>query len=827
MTAPSIVSRTTLVSVMVAYLLIVPLTVNAEQVDEEVVVVATTPAGGVGQNVEKLPFNVQVSSATDLARSQVLDLTDFLATNLGSVNINSAQSNPLQPDVQYRGYAASPLLGLSQGIAVYQNGSRINEPFGDAVNWDLIPQSAIHRISLIGGSNPLFGLNTLGGALSIEMKNGFNFEGLEAQISGGAWERVVVHGQAGGNDGRFGYYINASYFEEGGWRDLSDSDVVNVLASASYRGDNGRLDFTTQHGDSDLRGNGSSPLGLLELDRAAVFTAPDITDNTMTMVNVTGAYEFSDSVSANVSGFYRRNKTASFNGDGSDLLVCELGSGAFLLDEFDESAFDSIGFDDDDVCSDNVLGANDPADLERILTAGFGPTGASIDVDDLTGTLSGTGVLADSAINNTSQRKQRSYGGDLQFNFSRTLFGHVNAFTLGFGYYRGAVRFESATELATLDPRTRSTEGRGVGTFLSGDATNVSTSSDTLSVYFNDALDLTERLTLTLGGRFNSTEVELADRSSMRPELNGEHTFRRFNPAVGATYDVSSDLNIYAGYSESSRAPTPIELACNEGVFSIARRNAAAAGRDPDDIDFECRLPNAFLADPPLDDIIASTVEFGLRGQLGEVRHRLGYFHTDNRNDILFQTTGRGRGLFANVDKTRRQGLETAFSGTLGALDWDLSYTFLRATFEDGFTVLSPNHPQADDDGALFVEQGNSIPGVPDHQFKFIGDYPLPFNARMGIEVIYNSGQYLRGDEANLLSKTDDYAIVNWRVSVPLNPRVELFARVSNVFDAEYENFGLLGEDPSEVLPGITHNSTVFLGSGAPRGGWVGLRMTL
>ena len=116
---------------------------------------------------------------------------------------------------------------------------------------------------------------------------------------------------------------------------------------------------------------------------------------------------------------------------------------------------------------------------------------------------------------------------------------------------------------------------------------------------------------------------------------------------------------------------------------------------------------------------------------------------------------------------------------------------------------------------------------MPDHQFKFIGDYPLPFNARMGIEVIYNSGQYLRGDEANLLSKTDDYAIVNWRVSVPLNPRVELFARVSNVFDAEYENFGLLGEDPSEVLPGITHNSTVFLGSGAPRGGWVGLRMTL
>ncbi len=148
------------------------------------------------------------------------------------MTINSAQNNPLQPDVQYRGFAASPLLGLSQGIAVYQNGVRINEPLGDAVNWDLVPESAVHDIALIGGSNPLFGLNTLGGALAVTMNNGFNFTATQGEAAGGAWARVSSHVESGANDGRFGYYVNASYFEEDGWRDLSGADALNLFAAA-------------------------------------------------------------------------------------------------------------------------------------------------------------------------------------------------------------------------------------------------------------------------------------------------------------------------------------------------------------------------------------------------------------------------------------------------------------------------------------------------------------------------------------------------------------------------------------------------------------------
>ena len=183
--------------------------------DEEVTVVATTPAGGAGIDPDKLPFPVQQADDDALARAQSLDLSDYLATNLAAVSINSAQNNPLQPDVQYRGYTASPLLGLPMGIAVFQNGARINEPLGDAVNWDLLPESAIHSVSLIGGANPLFGLNTLGGALSVAMKNGFNFSGHNLAFSGGSWDRKTVDFESGGNNEEFGYYVNFHHFEGG------------------------------------------------------------------------------------------------------------------------------------------------------------------------------------------------------------------------------------------------------------------------------------------------------------------------------------------------------------------------------------------------------------------------------------------------------------------------------------------------------------------------------------------------------------------------------------------------------------------------------------
>src|SRR6516165_4414101 len=118
----------------------------------EVEVVGATPLLGSGVDRDKVPAQTHVLTDRDI----------------------SPAGNPFQPNLLYHGFLASPLQGNPQGLAVYLNGARFNQPFGDTVNWDLIPDLAVDRMDLVG-SNPVFGLNALGGALSIRMKNGFTY----------------------------------------------------------------------------------------------------------------------------------------------------------------------------------------------------------------------------------------------------------------------------------------------------------------------------------------------------------------------------------------------------------------------------------------------------------------------------------------------------------------------------------------------------------------------------------------------------------------------------------------------------------------------------
>jgi iron complex outermembrane recepter protein len=800
----------------------------AAEPSEEVVVIGVTPNQGVGLEKEKIPYNIQSASSDDLEQAQSLDLTDYLNRNIASININVAAGNPLQPDVQFRGYSASPLLGLAQGIAVYQNGVRINEPLGDSVNWDLLPQSAISNIDLIGGANPLYGLNTLGGALSITMKNGFNSEGHHLKIHGGSFDRRVLSAESSANNGEFGFYGNVNYFEEDGWREQSPSDAINFYTSFGWRNRLSELNLNFQHGNSELTGNGSIPVELLAIDRNAIFTAPDITENNMFMLSLDGSHSISDDIQVSGNAFYRRNKTDSFNGDGSEFSVCGLGGTDVLMEGLEEDDLEEIGLDDDDICNNQFA---DVDALETFLTTTATALGEDdeFNLEDLSADLSGSGILSDQAINNISDRNQKSHGADLQIAFSGDIFNHNNLLITGFAYIRGESEFNAILELAELNPTTRSTFGLGTGTFVDDAATNIDTVSETFSFYFSNTLDINKQLSLTLSGRINNTQIELADQSGRRPELNGEHDFFRFNPAVGLTYRLSEEMSLYTGYNESSRSPTPIELACNDSVFNLVVAAAVAAGDDTDDVDFECRLPNAFLADPPLEQVVTKSFEFGSRGEWANTEYHLGFYHSTNENDILFQTTGRATGLFANVDKTRRWGIESSLRGQIGDIDWFTAYSYLEASFEDNFNVLSPNHPFADDNGEIFVSAGDRIPGLPKHNFKVGADYFYNENISLGFDLSYSSNQVLRGDESNQIEKIDGYAVVNLRSRYRFNDNIEFFARINNVFDKDYESFGLLGEEPSEVDVPLfsTFTNPRFLGPGAPRAGFVGIKLSL
>jgi len=760
---------------------------QAQQATElaPVEVIGVTPTHGVGVDPQRLPYPVQRAEGADLRETGAVGVGDLLDRQFGSIARNDAQNNPLQPDIQFRGFTASPLLGLPQGLSVYQNSVRINEAFGDTVNWDLIPDSAIRSINLISGANPLFGLNTLGGAISIETKTGFSNPGHTAEISGGSFGRLRSSVESGANNGRLGYFATVEVFDEDGWRDASPSEAIRAFTSIGFRpNERTALDLNLQYADTDLIGNGAIPLELLAQDRDAIFTAPDNTQNTLAFVDLKGNHQLTDAMRLSGNVFYRDNESNAFNGDGSEFEECEEAGGpeGFLCEE-----------DDDEPIEDQ--------NGDRI--AEEGPGGAR------------------NAINNRSTRDQRSFGGSLQMDWVADAMGMAHHLVAGGAYNAGLVAFNSNVEIAGLTPE-RSTQGTGL--FVPEEGTAVESSTRTWSVYLSDTIALGERLDLTLSGRFNQVEVELKDRGGTdaagltepAPRLNGKHQFSRFNPGAGLRYRFAEDLSSYLGYSESTRAPTAIELACAEP-------------------DAPCNLPNSFLADPPLEQVVARNIETGLEGawkldhEGGTVRWGLGAFATHNEDDILFQSTGgvqSNEGFFDNVGDTRRTGVEARLDGEHPITRWYLRYSYVRAAFVDPFTVNSPNNPRSDDDGQLAVEDGDRIPGVPEHTLKLGADWTFARVVDLGVGIRYASGVPLRGDEANVLPETDGFATINLRGAYRPTRQLEIFARIENLFDEEYETFGLLGE-PDEI-PGFENfEDNRFLGPGQPFAAFVGLRWTL
>ncbi len=734
-------------------------------------VIGTTPLHGVGLPADMIASNVQSATAEDVERVQALDLSDFMNKTLGSVSINSAQNNPFQPDLKYRGFTSSPLVGNSQGMSAYVDGVRVNEPFGDAVNFELIPESAIASMNLMPGSNPLFGLNTLGGALSIQTKNGFTHEGHELEAYTGSFGRDSMTVSSGGNDGNFGYFATGAITKEDGWRDFSPSRVEQFFSNLSYRNENSSLDLGITLVDSDLNGNGASPVQLVDMDRKAVFTHPDNTQNELRMFTLNGSHWINDAVMLSANTYYRSSDRTSFNGDGSELTV--IGN--------------EVGEEDD--------GA--PGTLDEVF------------IDDAAAYGFANGDFV--ALNNSSETKQDSYGFGLQSTFLKNLFNKENQLIVGATYDRSDVKHTSQAEIAQFT-ETRGTSGTGV--VVDETVVNGMIDTETFSLFFTDTISLTDKLALTVGGRYNRIEIDISGTSEGgEQDLNetGEkHVFTRFNPSVGVTYAIEDNLSVYGSYSESNRAPTASELTCAEPTSP-------------------CAYPNAFLADPPLDDVVAKTVEAGLRGQQADFNWNAGVYYTELKDDLFFfqedeDATGNpdprfSLGNFANIDKTARAGLELGLNGKVDKLQWFANYGYVRATFEDSFAYSRGGD-------TYNVSKGDRLPSTPEHNVKIGTDYAFTDKFSLGATAAYYSSQYLRGDEANDDKKISGYGVINLHSRYKLNKNVEFFAKVDNLFDNEYESFGLYGE-PDEA-PGLdTLDDERFVGAGAPRAGWIGIKVSM
>jgi outer membrane receptor protein involved in Fe transport len=756
-------------------------------------VVSTTPLAGVGLPLEQIPSNVQVVKGEAMQEQGSLTIADYMNNNLTGVSINETQNNPYQPDILFRGFTASPLLGTPQGLSVFQDGVRINEPFGDAVNWDLIPMNAIAGMNLMPGSNPIFGLNTLGGALSITTKNGRTHQGGGIETSYGSWDRKTAAAEFGGvtKDGSVDYFIAGNYFDEDGWRDASPSKVKQIFSKLGWQNDTSRLELSYTGADNNMIGNGLIQEELIEdFGRKTINTSPDQTKNTLSFFNLNGSHFINDATQLTANTYYRQSKRSTLNGDINDDFAGE-------LDDVADCIPGAVGDDAEDYCS---------------------------------------GAL------NTSNTKQKGYGFNAQLAFNQPIMNKQNQFIVGGSYDESKVKFGQATEMGVVNAA-RSVDGIGV----ENDEAEVNLHGKTKSygLFATDTLSLNNFVHLTLSGRYNHINVNNVDQDNplgtmedmgggnmQDISLSGNHTFKRFNPAVGLSFTPTKDLSVYGAYNEGMRAPTSMELGCANPYVP-------------------CKLPNAMAGDPPLEKVVAKTFEAGMRGNLSQdVKWSAAVYRTENHNDIQFIATNatNGMGYFDNVGKTRRQGLDTNLAGNAGKFSWNAGYSYLKATYQSDLSLVNGLNSESVTTGTapnevdvINVSKGDRLANLPSHAFKMRMQYAMTPNWTIGSNINAFSSVYVRGNENNAheagdgededhvqsSGKVSGYTVVNLDTRYKLNNSGwQFFAKANNVFNKKYATGGMFGENwigSNGQFSGDDEPAKMLM-LGAPRAAWVGMR---
>jgi outer membrane receptor protein involved in Fe transport len=736
-------------------------------------VVGSTPLLGSGIDRDKVPAATSVLTGDDLRRDGNPDTLRALEENVPGVTLNSASGNPYQPDLIYHGFTASPLQGNSQGLAVYVNGVRFNQAFGDTVNWDLIPDIAIDSLNVVG-SNPAFGLNALGGALSVQLRNGFTYHGGEASLLGGSFGKIEGQFQYGAQSGNTAAYIAGTALHSDGWRNLQSSDIYNIYGDIGWRGDKGEVHLNIIAADNTLNGPGTSPVELLAADPSAQFTAPNLIANRYALVSLSGNYDVSDTTSLQALAYYSSFQQRVINGNSPDFGPCGDGSGG--------------------LCDDNGNPATDRAGNQIPDFLNGGPYSQ-----------------LDQQTTNTN-----GYGTSLQVTNSDRIYGHGNQFVAGVSYDGANTLFSGSSAIGGLTPLDRVFVGPGV-TVDQADGSiapvRVAIDSNYYGVFLTDTFDVTSRLSVTASGRFNVATIDLSDQNG--GAVSGNHSYNRFNPSAGATYRLAPWLTAYASYSEANRAPTPAELSC-----------ASAAS--------PCSLANFFVGDPDLKQVVAHTVEAGLRGTFHPsddlaVTWKAGYYHTDLDDDIAFVNSAiSGRAFFQNVGGTRRQGVDAGLSAKTDRWLAYVNYSYTDATFRTGFIEQGGSNPAQAADGTLAVRPGDQLPGIPAHVVKLGISYKVTDHWTVGATGVAQSGQYLFGDEANLTPKLPGFFVGNFNTSYRITPNVEVFGIIENVTDTKYYytygTFSPTSSVPIAQVPGASNPRSYS--PGAPIGGYAGVRVT-
>lgn len=723
-------------------------------------IVVTAPGGVI---------DMDEARALDLAAIDASgrpDLGRALERAIPGLTLDEAAGNPWQASLNWRGFSAGALQGMEQGLAVYLDGVRFNQPFGDVVLLDLVPDTVL-TAAQVNDANPVLGRNALAGSLLVQTGDGVSLGGLKAQSdvdSEGMVGGAVSYG-TGTAQNNLLLAIEARH--DKGWRVASPSTLYRGFAKGIHQGDGWGVEFSALGASTDLTGNGVAPVELLDARYDAVFTRPDTTRTRFARFVAAPWLATGDTGRIELRAHWQYLDRRNANGDLADFGPCEANPAQLCVE------------DDDDSFADPLFSNGTPIAADA---AGDDP-----------------------AVFNRGKERTRAFGATLQWLDERETAIGTRRIAIGGTWERARTRFGAQTDLGELE-EDRSVEDLGLPLISEEGAiqpVDLATRLDDLALFASVDLPLLRRLSLEAGARYSHNRVVMEDR--IGTALNGRHTFDRFNPSLEFDYALADSIHATAGFALTSRNPTPAELSC----------------ADPD---APCTLANFFVADPPLKQVTAKNWHGGINANGPSLAWRINAWRSETSNDIrMVASTVRGRAYFANFGHTRRQGVEASAEWRRDGWLVSANYGFTDARFRDAFAMSSPSNPEADDDGMIFVRRGDQLPGVPRHALNLrLGREERTWSA--GLTLRARSGQYLVGDEGNDNARTPAYAVFDLDGAVQLAPGLRLVAQLRNALNKRYATFGTFSEvdeiflaeapgaeNPRAYAPGAPRRLTVSL----------------
>ncbi len=804
-------------------------------------VVSETPLAGTDLQINQIAAPVQTATAADIENSGALDLGDFMNRGLNGVYRQRNAGNPFQPDVNYRGYTASP------------SARHAGRYFG--VRGRRAAESAVRRRGELG-SDPEgrdFGNDTdsrIGSAIRTEHAGRSNLGDHQERPhqSGMGWGCAVWQQRTQGGGGRVGRRQSHGVqlvscrglgFHESGWRYDSPSDVRQGFARLGWRTSKTDLALTMSYAYNTLLGNGVQDYRLLAANYTSGYSVSDSTANRSPSFNFIARHSFSDNLTFTGNAWYRNIRTETINPNFNGDVV---GNDIYQPTPDEQAVLAAAGYTGFPTSGANIT--NTPFPYWACIAEAITPGGSPDSTCD--------------GVNVYSKEVQNEYGFSGQFTWITNPAIGRNQFAAGASIDRNNITYSQTTDFSYVLPNYSfvSVPAWQDGSTVDGDGNPIDTQvgfkghAPNWSLYFADTLTLGKKVNVTVSGRYNYDRVNNLD--LLNPiagvgSLTGDYTFQRFNPAVGITWSPIASVNAYARFAQGSRAPTSIELGC-------ADPNAP------------CSLPNSLSSDPPLQQVVTDTWEVGLRGKPEIARfHNLswnvGAFRDENHNDILFIAAPEiGTGYFQNFAKTLREGVDADLDGRIGPVTWGFDWTFLSATYQsvetlDGSanntnSVALLGYPGLD--GNITVHPGNRIPVIPKHTGKAYAIWQATHKLMFEMNEVIASSSYARGNENNAYTAdgvyyvgpgvSPGYAVTNFRAHYDLTRHLQLAVQIDNLFNREYYTAAWLsntvltaqGAFQSMAFPAYADGpdagsapsqSVTFFAPGAPRRAWVELKL--